>query len=195
MIDRWTWAPLALASVIVAACAAPTPSPLPTPIATPDCFEFIDPATPSTINGRDLLDYAETVIVGTFEGYDDAAWNTPDGERPTRDGFGNGARLVTPLRIEVQRALRGDPATASKAVEAGGVSGCDVVDYGPTHVRVGGQYVFMLWPLVDSTGAPSDHLLLLDAWPVDQDGRVSSSDGRLSDLKDIERRIRRTDGP
>ena len=187
--------------VLAAACATPDPTPSPSPSATPspaatvECLEFIETAIPSTAPPRDWLDSAETVVVGTLERHEDAVWDTPDGSRPTREGFHNGAGLVTPLVINVERALRGDASAAAKAVESGGVSGCDVVDYGWPDLVAGERYVFLLRPLLDSTGAPSEHQLLLVGWPVDADDRVASGDGRLDSLAKIERRIRRTDGP
>ena len=182
-------------ALVAASCGTPQPVPTPSPAPTVECFEFVETGVPSTMPPRDVLDESSNVVVATFRGYEEAVWNTPDGTRPTREAFQEGARLVTPLALDVERALRGDAGAAARAVEIGGESGCDLVDYGWPDLVAGERYVILLGPLVDSTGAPSEHLLLLAGWPTDANDRVYNGDERIGDLKAVERRITRTDAP
>jgi hypothetical protein len=109
------------------------------------------------------------IVVGTFQGYGTARWNTPGGTRPTSAEFNStSARLVRPVSVSVQSSVRGAAASVSHAIVRGGQLGCDVSNFSDTPIlTVGSRYVFFLVPIANSTGTPSADLLVLEAWPID----------------------------
>jgi hypothetical protein len=126
---------------------------------------------------------ATSVVVGTFGGYGNARWTTPDGHRPTREEFQSGpARLVRPLGIGVNGQIKGARTAAARAVQRGGTTGCDSVTYGnELALHEGQRYVFFLVPLRDSLENVTEDYLLLDAFQVGPGDRVTTpADGTFS---------------
>ncbi len=155
----------------------------PTPAFTGDCLTLVVEAGEASRAINDLRRDATTVVVGTFVGYGEAQWTTPDGHRPTAAEFqADSARLVRPLEIQLPGEVKGAREAANHAVQRGGTSGCDNVSYSNEPTLVEGQkYVFFLVPLLASNQSQTEEFLVLDEFPVGGDGRVNTPvDGVLT---------------
>jgi hypothetical protein len=138
------------------------------PVPDPSCFVMdvsADQIIPRTIHNMAAMSSA--VVVGTFQGYGAARWNTPSGMRPSAADFqATPARLVRPLTIGVQSSVRALKTGAIHAVVRGGSLGCDQISYSDTpSLTQGSRYVFFLVPIADSTMKISSDILVLEAWP------------------------------
>jgi hypothetical protein len=93
------------------------------------------------------------------------------------------------MSITVERVLRGDAEAAGRAIHAGGELGCDLLDYGEPDLQAGRRYVLLFAPLVGGAGPAEDAMLLLGAWPVSDDDRVSVPGREPIPLERLVRRI------
>lgn len=159
--------------------------PDPTPGATlsdDECFVLhgIREPIPQTIDNMTAL--ATVILVGTFEGYGKPMWNTPDAARPTYEEFTNtSARIVRPVMLDVETALRGLKDAAEGARVTGGEIGCDSVTYEPDLSLVAGtRYVCFLAPTAESSGEVVSSLIPIDAWVVAADVVETRLDGSTS---------------
>jgi hypothetical protein len=177
-----------LAAATLSACsAAPgaVTSGRPTAAGSADCYEVSVEASSKPHSLAGVAPDATDIVVAVFEGYGAAAWNTPDGRRPSRrDVQEKSARLVRPLALEVQAALRGSG--SPKAIERGGTLGCDVVTYSEDVALTQRQrYLFFLAPVADSEGQPSGNTALLAAWRIGQDDVVATAGEGPMTLADV----------
>ncbi len=145
------------------------------------CFDLTVQSSgePPTINN--LRKTTSDTVVGIFGGYGEPRWNTPDGQRPTTAEFEEKpARLIRPISIEFQGAVRGPREAASHAVARGGTLGCDTITYvgDPTLVE-GQRYIIFMGPINTSEGKSSGDLLVTNAWRIEKDVVKTEQDGDL----------------
>lgn len=151
------------------------------------CYEVEAMPSQAAPTVEHLADLSSAILLGTFDGHDEARWNTPDGHRPTPNELTEtSARLYRPLRITLERAIRGTAGDAAHAFDPGGRLDCDLVAFigGPELVQ-GQRYVFFLLAVTNSVGDEAGDLQLIDAWPVGADDMVETpGEGpkRLADL-------------
>jgi hypothetical protein len=140
-----------------------------------DCIEIV--VSSSAAPPEDVRTNATQVVHGTFDGYGPSRWNTPDGHRPTKlEAQQKPARLIRSLLFTPIEQLVGTGASLDRAMVPGGVSGCDRVSFDPVApLTPGDEYVFFFAPVTDSEGEMAGDLMLFGAWPVGEDGRVSTS--------------------
>lgn len=179
-----------LLGACVAAPGAPTqgdsiapPTSIPSSGGSSDCLILTTGGSEGGQDIKSLRRDATAVVVGTFGGYEAARWTTPDGGRPTREQFqSTSARLVRPLAIETNGAIRGPRSSVASAVQRGGTAGCDSITYaGDATLADGQKYVFFLVPLRNSEQAITSDWLLLAAFPIGRDDNVTTAqDGELS---------------
>ena len=153
----------------------------------PGCYEVVAMPSQDAPFIERLTGLASTILVGTFNGHDQARWNTPDGHRPTASELmETSARLHRPLRITVERALRGEPDDAGHAFDPGGRLDCDLTALaGGRELTLGARYVFFLMAVSNSVGALVGDLQLIDAWPVGADDRVETPGEGSKPLEDL----------
>jgi hypothetical protein len=145
------------------------------------CFDLLVQSSELLPTISNLRKNTTDTFVGVFGGYGEPRWNTPDGHRPTAEEFQEKpARLIRPISIEFQAAVRGPQEDASNAVARGGTLGCDTITYlgDPTLVE-GQRYMFFMGPINDSEGKPSGDLLVTNAWPIEKDVVNTEQDGDL----------------
>ena len=140
-----------------------------------------------------LYGVATDVLVGTFVAYGPTIWNTPDGRRPTPEEVRDtSAVLIRPLVVASTERILGTTAP-DRLIQVGGTAGCDRVDLGKPDLTPGGTYVFFLIQVNDSQAKPSGNAALITAWPVDDNGTVSTpGEGDLS-IEELKRRM--SEGP
>jgi hypothetical protein len=145
-----------------------------------DCIEIV--VSSSAAPPEDLRTNATEVVHGTFDGYGSSRWNTPDGHRPSKlEAQEKPARLIRSSLFTPIEQIVGAGASLDRAMVPGGVSGCDRVSFDPVApLTPGQQYVFFLMPVLDSEGSMAGDLMLIGAWPVREDGSVST--GFLGDI-------------
>ena len=156
-------------SAVAAPAAQQTPSP-------DDCYKIAITSDGGDFSTATLERISTLVTVGVFKSYGSAAWNTPDGVRPTQDTLQSGApvTILRPLKAMTDAALKGDTQNMVHALVRGGQVGCDSVAYrGDADLAEGARYVFFFGPISDSTGKLKGDLMLSDAWPVADDGTVT----------------------
>jgi hypothetical protein len=152
-----------------------------------------------------LTHTAHTIIFGTFEGYGQSFWNTPDGGEPAEADVDAGrAEIRTSVSAGVWSAIRGDESVLSQAVLLGsGRIGCSEfrTDRYPAFVGtnpstgIGELYVFFFAPAIDSVGTRTDDHGLIAAWPVDEEHRVlTPRDGTIA-MDDLRNLIAAVPGP
>src|ERR1700690_147680 len=90
---------------------------------------------------------SQSILVGTFQGFGAARWNTPGGIRPTSAEFrSTSAVLERPVSITGGTTLRGSPTSLRPAGGRGGQLGCDSIVATDTPVLdLGSRYVFFLF--------------------------------------------------
>ena len=147
----------------------PSGSVIDVPVPSPSCFLMDvsgDQIIPRTVHNMAAMSSA--VVVGTFQGYGAAHWNTPNGMRPSAAEFqATPARIVRSVTIGVQSSVRALKTGAIHAVVRGGSLGCDQISYSDTpSLTQGSRYIFFLVPISDSTLNLSSDLLVLEAWPI-----------------------------
>ena len=127
----------------------------------------------------------------------EARWNTPNGLRPTlAEVQETTARLLRPLKINVNDTIEGSAAAAGHAVSRGGKLGCDSVSYSDDQTLiVGERYVFFLAPITDSRAMPSDDMLAFDAWSVDAAGNVAVPNAGTLTLAELQDALERGVAP
>ncbi len=123
---------------------------------------------------ENLAKFSTAVVVGTFDGYGSAQWNTPNGERVATDADKRlGVWIYRPIKITPKSALRGVPSSVVGARVEGGAIGCDSNRFSNEPVlKEGGSYVFFLAPEWDPKHARSLDPWVLWAWPLNADGTV-----------------------
>lgn len=153
-----------------------------------DCFVRVQGAEEAADDLNSLGRDAETIVVGVFEGYGLPHWNTADGNRPEKSDYvGSPASLVRPASITVVANLKGDQARAERAVQRGGEIGCDRFEYaGDTVLVTGKQFAFFLVPLLTNEGGQAQEQLILEAFPVTEDGDVETPKDGLLTMEDFE---------
>lgn len=124
--------------------ASPSQKPGPTPEAS--CYDLrieVD-YVPSTLG--DVARRSEAVAVATFAGYGQAAWNTPDGKRPSESQLrASDPIIVRRVHLDDVTMLRGDAATVEVAQWVGGQLGCDSITFSePEDLVPGTRYVMFL---------------------------------------------------
>lgn len=183
-LDKRLYVGLA-AAVLVAACVGPgvgASAPVapgsaapasPAPSASAECIVVTgDKGGGSSTT----LDFSAMplITVGTFDGYGKAAWNTPDGHRPTLDEVQRGPYTIwQPLKTRTESAIKGDAKNVTKAVVRGGTIGCDSFDYGIPALTDGSRYVFFFYPIQESDAKVHGDYSLVSAWPVDSNNVVT----------------------
>ena len=191
---------LLLCTLLVAALAgcarAAPPSGVAATTATPspdDCIEIV--VSSSAAPPEDVRTTATEVVHGTFDGYGPSRWNTPDGHRPSKlEAQEKPARLIRSLQFTPIEQIVGTGSSLDRAMVRGGVSGCDRVSFDPVALLAPGDgYVFFLMPVTDSEGSMAGDLTLIEAWPVHEDGSVSTT--FLGDLPFAEAREWIVNGP
>lgn len=148
------------------------PADKPTP--TPECLvrsAAVNAIEPTTEN---LALVIPNVLVGTFDGYGKARWNTESGERPT-GSEDLGILIVRPVKLTADDALRGDVASAVNTVVLGGEVGCSHETFSsePT-LKEGQTYVLFLQDDPEPSHKGSDTKLIGWAWPLTADGLVET---------------------
>jgi hypothetical protein len=140
-----------------------------------DCIEIV--VSSSAAPPEDVRTNATQVVHGTFDGYGPSRWNTPDGHRPSKlEAHQQPARLIRSLLFAPLEQIIGTGASLDRAMVPGGVSGCDRVSFDPiASLTPGNGYVFFFMPVTDSEGSMAGDLMLIGAWPVREDGSVSTS--------------------
>ena len=158
-----------------------------------DCIEIV--VSSSAAPPQDVRTNATEVVHGTFEGYGPSRWNTPDGHRPSKlEAQQKPARLIRSLLFTPIEHIVGDGASLDRAMVPGGVSGCDRVSFDPVApLTPGDGYVFFFMPVTDSEGSMAGDLMMIGAWPVRDDGSVST--GFLGDVPLAEARDWIVNGP
>jgi hypothetical protein len=181
--------------IAIAACAASTgdsrvgPSPTfekvppsglkpPTsyPIPASNCIvqtSVVDSA-PNTM--ENVAGFSSAVVIGTFDGYGEAAWNTQDGKRPTNyPEVDIGVLIYRPVGITPDTVLRGSPASGVNARVVGGQVGRDSAHYSDEPIlQVGGRYVFFVQPEWDPKNTRSTDPWVIWAWPVNANDMVQT---------------------
>jgi hypothetical protein len=160
------------ASGVAQATVSPSPD---------DCIEIV--VSSSAGPPEDVRTVATEVVHGMFDGYGPSRWNTPDGHRPSKlEAQQKPARLIRSLLFTPFEQVVGTGSSLDRAMVPGGVSGCDRVSFDVVApLTPGDRYVFFFAPVRDSEGSMAGDLMLIDAWPVLEDGSVST--GFLGDLK------------
>jgi hypothetical protein len=190
-----------VAAVVLAACLAPTG---PTaavdgqPRATqPDCYsmnETIDRPPDSIAN---LVPYTDRVIVATVVRLGDGFWNTPDRKPPPPDRISGpeyDPGILTPALVRIDGVVRGDlgPGDVEVVIE-GGVVGCIEHTVSPRpSLTAGRRYAMFLQPspradLTRDAALP----LVLAAWPVGDDGTVTTDQDGILDEPAFRRLVER----
>ena len=106
------------------------------------------------------------------------------------------ARLHRPLRIAVEQAPRGSADDATHAFDPGGRLDCDLTALaGGRELEAGRRYVYFLLAVMDSVGAMSGDLQLVDAWPVGADDIVETPGEGPIPLADLIESIERRSSP
>lgn len=139
-------------------------------------------------------DHASTILLGTFDGHGEASWNTPDGRRPTpSEVIETSARLHRPIRMTVERAIRGTAEDAGHAFDPSGRLDCDLVAFiGGPELSVGQRYLFFLATVSNSVGVMVGDLQLVEAWPVGADDIVETRQEGPIALSELIKTIERT---
>ena len=79
--------------------------------------------------------------------------------------------LFTPIE-----QIAGNGSSLDRAMVPGGASGCDRVSFDPVApLTPGDGYVLFFAPVMDSEGSMAGDLMLIGAWPVLEDGSVSTA--------------------
>ena len=157
--------------------------------ATPDpddCIEIV--VSSSAAPPEDVRTVATEVVHGTFDGYGPSRWNTPDGHRPSKlEAQQKPARLIRSLELTPIEQIAGNGSSLDGAMVPGGVSGCDRVSFDPVApLTRDDAYIFFFMPVTDSEGSMAGDMMLIGAWPMRDDGSVST--GFLGDLSFAEAR-------
>lgn len=122
------------------------------------------------------------VVLGTVEGIEPGAWNTKSGERPDQladvgpDNPDMGM-IYRPVTIKTTEAIRGDAGAGLTVRWLGGQAGCEfaAIESGSqVDLKVGSEYAFFLGPSVEADGTYGSDLMILEAWPVDDEGQIST---------------------
>jgi hypothetical protein len=137
-----------------------------------------------------LARFSTGVVIGTFNGFGDAEWNTPSGLAPvTAAEKSLSVWIFRPIKITPSSALRGDPSIVVNARIKGGNVGCDSAHYSDEPVlKDGASYVFFLEPEWEPKEARATDPWVLWAWPVNPDGTVRTpleGDVSLTDLTQV----------
>jgi DNA-binding phage protein len=141
------------------------------------CYAISGTSGGSAQTVQSLSKDATVVVEGSFKSYGSARWNTPNGNRPSKDEVqAKTARLYRPIAVGGLNELVG--AVGSKEMtQRGGRLDCDSVLYdGDDDLKAGQDYVYFLVTALDSDEQPTDRLLLLAAWPVRADGKVQTAE-------------------
>jgi hypothetical protein len=204
---------LVVIAVAIAACVPAPPHPAaaatssPTPFVEvpldsrgpvpPGCYEVVAQPSQEAPSIEHLTRTATSILLGRFEGHDVARWNTPDGHRPTpSELIETSARLHRPLRMTVERVLRGEADDAVNAFDAGGQLDCDLTALaGGRELTLGRRYVFFLLAVTNSVSATVGDLQLIDAWPVGADDIVETPGEGSKPLADLVEAIERVTSP
>jgi hypothetical protein len=157
----------------------------PSPLAS--CFEIpvaVEPI-PQTIANMSTI--GALVVDAGFVGYGKAVWNTSDGHRPTWEELRSKAIVLErPLAFKDLDLIRGDAAALPSAVARGGTLGCDYMSFDSDPVLTeGSRYLSFLAPVTDSDGKDTGTIQLIEAWPIDANGVVSTRLEGAVDLTDV----------
>jgi hypothetical protein len=141
-----------------------------------ECYVLHGTREPLPHSIETMAALSSVIVVGTFEGYGKPFWNTPNGARPTHEELTtSSARIVRPVLIAAEAALRGSVDETANALVAGGEIGCDSITYDPDlSLNVGVSYVLFLAPIADSSGKVGVSVVPLDGWPVRKDDVVDT---------------------
>lgn len=123
----------------------------------------------------------ELVILATFDGYDEARWNSSDG-LPPKAPSDLWVAIVTPARFTSEDSIRGEVDRASGFEIPGGQIGCDrqSVDSAPA-LKDGDRYLVFLQAPNSQEAQVNDAWLVYDAFPVRSDNLIETPlDGELS---------------
>ncbi len=123
-----------------------------------------------------LAQFSNAVVIGTFDGYGEAQWNTKGASAPaTASERRLGVWIYRPIKISPTVVLRGSAAAVVNARVKGGMVGCDSAYYSDTPVlKQGATYVFFVEPEWDPGEARSTDPWVLWAWPQNVDGTVQT---------------------
>lgn len=173
---------IALTGLLGACAPAPSPSDTAQPSGSADCIVIsfnVDPF-PTDAAGRAAM--SAVVLEATYLGLaGPAAWNTPDGERPSAASVGT--RLNTPASLAGIVTFRSSLGAGALLIP-GGMNGCDSEVYSNAYLRIptqGSRYVFFLEPARDTSGRVLDGGILADAWPVAADGTIAAPNATMTD--------------
>ena len=165
-----------------------------TPVGTPDLpssspVASNGPSQPTSgcVDGRfetsrmqltttNVASVSSIVVVATFDGFETPRWNTPDGLRPKAPSIHTADKIYRPAHVTIKQTVAGPSPASSFAVRVdGGDLGCDhyAYDYSPT-LAAGSQYVMFIGYSVDSAGATTSDLSLVEAWPLSQTNVVTT---------------------
>lgn len=161
------------------------------------CYEVTAMPSQAPMTVESLAGASSTILLGTFHGHDEARWNTPDGHRPTPSELvETSARLHRPMRLTVERVIRGAADDAAHAFDPSGRLDCDMTAViGGRELVIGQRYVFFLFAVSNSVGAMSGDRQLVDAWPVGTDDVVETAQQGPIPLTELLERIERTPVP
>ncbi len=161
------------------------------PAASQDCYQIGVEASQAPKAIADLRKDATDILVGVFQGYGEARWNTPDGKRPTpKEVQETTARLNRPMSIDFKEEVRGAETASEHAIARGGSLGCDSVTYSDDVPLVVGQsYLFFMLPVIDSKEQLSGDLLVIEAWPIAKGDVVETAQDGPMPLADVKTAI------
>ncbi len=170
--------PAAVSSPAIAVKATPTPAPQPSDCLNRTSNDGYD--APSSI--ADFYALHAGAIVGMFGAKGKAHWNTTDQSRP-QDVKTSNAIPLTPVTLTDGQVVAGNP-NGNRVIMVGGTVGCDTVTLQSVEsisLIPGQKYVFIVFPLTDEAGNPTGDWSLVAAWPMGDNGLVTTAvDGDLT---------------
>jgi hypothetical protein len=128
---------------------------------------------------------AQAVAIGSVQSIGPAQWNTSDGLAPPFTAENHPpawAEVFRPVTVVVERSAKGAATSPVTVRREGGTVGCytSTVD-GTPDMTVGSRWAVFLGPSATSTGPTNTQFRILDAWPVNAAGVVSTpEDGQVS---------------
>ena len=177
---------------------SPTSPPGPTSTATPtlgasaSCLVVRVNVDRMPLTTKNLATVSSVTFVGTFQRYDKARWSTSDGARPQDASPRSPAAIYRPARFDADMTVAGTAPTGTIALRVdGGTVGCDtyVYDTAPTLVT-GARYLVFAGYTIDASGRPVPNLGLVEAWPIDASGMVTTAEEGMVTLAALTDEIR-----
>jgi hypothetical protein len=141
---------------------------------------------------KNLASVSSFTFVGVFQGYETARWSTPDGARPRDVSPRSPAAIYRPARFDLETTVAGTAPTGTFTLRVdGGTVGCETYTYDTAPaLKIGARYLVFAGYTINAEGKPVPNLGLVEAWPVDASGTVTTSEEGLVALAALTDEIR-----